>query len=135
MEVSVSKATSRRSINVDKEGHYKPVNSFLTWVPVVMHMFETLESDTVRLSACLSANTILVVVHPDCETCVEEMATICRMQAERDRIGLFVFISSANHGRRIQDIVLGGSLPSEIKKASAMMKGGDKEQVGPPSPS
>ncbi|MEW5995307.1 MAG: redoxin family protein, partial [Candidatus Zixiibacteriota bacterium] len=60
------------------------------------HAFETLEFDTVRLSTCLSENTILVAVHPDCQTCVDEMAAISRMQAENDRIGPFVFISSAN---------------------------------------
>jgi len=58
--------------------------------------FETLVFDTVRLSEILSDRSVLVAVLPGCGSCLEEMGTIAEMQAERDLVGPFVFISSGN---------------------------------------
>ena len=47
--------------------------------------------------------TYLIGVHPQCGTCVEEMAEIARYQAEHQTTGPFVFVSAANP-RECQDV-------------------------------
>jgi len=58
--------------------------------------FETLVFDTVRLSEVLSDRSVLVAVLPGCGSCLEEMGTIAEIQAARDLVGPFVFVSSGN---------------------------------------
>ncbi len=45
----------------------------------------------------------LVAVHPQCGTCVEEMAEIARFEAEHRTLGPFIFVSAANP-RECQDV-------------------------------
>jgi len=58
--------------------------------------FETLVFDTVRLSEVLSDRSVLVAVLPGCGSCLEEMGNIAEIQAARDLVGPFVFVSSGN---------------------------------------
>ena len=67
------------------------------------YVFETLDYDTISFSKCLKDNTVLVAIHPGCETCVEEMSMISTLQLEYNETGPFVFISSANP-RLLKDI-------------------------------
>ena len=67
------------------------------------YAFETLDFDTVTFSECLSDNSILVAVHPSCKTCIEELSLISTIQIEHDKVGPFIFISSANP-RLVQDL-------------------------------
>jgi len=59
-------------------------------------LLEDLSSQSVRLSKVLAEKTYLVAVLPTCETCLEEMSAIARVQAEKKATGPFVFVSSAN---------------------------------------
>lgn len=59
-------------------------------------LLETLTGDTVSLASLLTDESYLVAVHPNCKTCLEEMAEIARLQREHNALGPFVFVSSAN---------------------------------------
>jgi peroxiredoxin len=60
------------------------------------HVFESLDLTPVRLSELVTGPTVLSIVDPDCEVCVEEITMLRRELSDSVLQSRFVFISAGN---------------------------------------
>lgn len=60
------------------------------------HYFESLSGDTIRLGDLVKGASLLLVIAPSCDECIEEIIGVDRLAQSQYQASRFIFVSSAN---------------------------------------